>query len=191
MGKKLGIGLGLAAVLWLSLLPLSGGTATNLTLPQDVLTSQADSCHNGTITVYPAVPSPVDPVSIVISGWWGSSCPAVTYQHLMAGYNITFSITVTEVAVTPPVACLDVVTPWTITQELGTLVPGLYTVQANCSAGPCWSFEAKTTFRVWRPTAVQWQQYFPTVLREGMLAPELNCIRTDAQVLTILHSEVK
>lgn len=165
MGKKLCIGLGLAAALWLSLLPLGIPPPANLAVPQDVLASRADSCHRGTITVYPAIPSSVDPVWIAVSGWWGSSCPEVTYQHLMVGYGITISITVTEMAATPPVACLDVVTPWTITQELGTLLPGLYTVQADCSAGPCWSFQAKTTFRVLRPTAVQWQQYFPAVLR--------------------------
>ncbi len=165
MGKQLWIGLGLAAVLWLCVLPLSAGPATNPARPLDVHTSQTDSCHSGTITVHPATPSSIDPVSITVSGWWGSSCPAVTYQHLMVGYNITFSITVTDIAADPPVACLDVVTPWFITQEMGTLWPGLYTVQAGCSAGPCWSFQATTTFRVLRPTAVQCPQYFPALLR--------------------------
>ena len=97
-----------------------------------------------------------------------SSCPAVTYQHLMVGYNITFSITVTDIATDPPVACLDVVTPWAITQEMGTLWPGLYTVQADCGAGPCWSFQAKTTFRVLRPTSVQSYQHLPGVMRAAM-----------------------
>lgn len=165
MDRRLGIVLGVAAVLWLSVLPLRAGPAANLALSQDMVTSQADLCHRGTITVYPANPSTADPVSIAVSGWWGSSCPTATYQYLMAGYNITFTITVTEMVVTPPVGCLTVVTPWAITQEMGTLLPGLYTVQANCNAGPCWSFQAKTAFHVLRPTAVQWQQYFPAVLR--------------------------
>jgi len=166
MGKKLGIVLGLATALWLSLL-LSTGPAADPAIPPGTLTGQADSCHRGTITVYPPAPTTVDPVSISVAGWWGSSCPAVTYQQLMTGYNITFTITVTDLAVTAPVGCLTVVTPWTITQELGLLLPGLYTVQANCNAGPCWSFQAKSALQVFPPTAVQWRQYFPTVLRGG------------------------
>jgi hypothetical protein len=82
----------------------------------------------------------------------------------MAGYGITFSITVTDRVANPPIACLDVVTPWAITQELGTLPLGLYTVQADCSAGACWSFQAQTTFRVWASTGEYWQ-YLPVLLR--------------------------
>jgi hypothetical protein len=85
----------------------------------------------------------------------------------MAWHSITLSITVTELVTTPPIGCLDVVTPWTITQELGTLPAGDYAVQADCSAGPCWSFQARTAFLVREPTEVHWQQYLPAVLRAG------------------------
>jgi hypothetical protein len=164
MEKRLCLAFALAALLWLGLLPLSAAPTVNGTMPLDRVSSQTDLCHRGEITVHPPNPSTVDPVSIAVSGWWGSSCPAVTYQHYMITHSITLSITVTDLVAVPPVGCLDVVTPWAITQEMGTLPLGDYTVQADCSAGPCWSFQAKTTFRVWAPTGMYWR-YLPAVLR--------------------------
>jgi hypothetical protein len=167
MDKRLCLAFGLTAVLWIGLLPLGAAPTVNGSMPPDPVSSQTDLCHRGEVTVYPPNPSAVDPVSIVASGWWGSSCPAVTSQHYMIGHSITLSITVTDLVAVPPVACLDVVTPWTITQEIGTLPLGDYTVQADCNAGPCWSFQARTTFRVWAPTGMFWR-YLPAVLRASM-----------------------
>jgi hypothetical protein len=155
MGRKPGIGFGLAALLLLSLLPCRAAPG-----------SAEDLCHNGGVTVYPTAPTTADMVSLVVSGWWGSSCPAVQCEHDLADYHITLSITVTDLAAIPPVACLDVVTPWTITHELGALLPGEYTVQANCSAGACWSFQEKATFQVRQALGPQ-RVYLPAVRGSG------------------------
>ena len=164
MDRRLGIGFGVTAVLWLCLLQFSAAPAANLAMPQEPLGTEQDLCYSGEVTVHPAAPTTADTVSIVVSGWWGSSCPVVTCEHSVAGYHITLSITVTDMAAIPPIACLDVVTPWTITQELGALLPGEYTVQADSSAGTCWSFRQKATFGVQAPTGTQ-RQYLPAVLR--------------------------
>lgn len=163
MDGRVSRGLGLAAVLWLSLLPFSVAPAANSGRSQDSPGALSDLCHRGEVTVHPGAPTTADPVSIVVSGWWGSSCPAVTGEPATAEYNITLSITVTDMVTIPPVACLTVVTPWIITRELGALLPGEYAVQADCSAGACWSFQEKVTFQVREPTGTHWQ-YLPAVL---------------------------
>jgi hypothetical protein len=163
MKRAFWIGFGVAALLWLSLLPLSAAPSADTSLPPECTSNGSDLCHRGQVAAHPPNPSTADPVSIIVSGWWGSSCPAVTYEHSMVGHSITLSMTVTDLVSVPPVGCLDVVTPWTITQEMGILPPGDYTVQAECSAGPCWSFQAKTAFRVWAPAGMFWC-YLPSVL---------------------------
>lgn len=164
MERRLCISLALAAVLGLGLLPVSAAPAALPPLPPDPASSQSDLCHRGKITIDPPAPTSIDPVSIVVSGWWGSSCPQTTYAPRRTANTITLSITVTDLIADPPVACLEVVTAWAITHELGTLSPGEYTVQADCSAGACWSFQAWTTFRVWAPTGMYWI-YLPALLR--------------------------
>ena len=163
MERRLCVSLALAAVLGLSLLPIS---AAHPATPIDRGDSESDWCHRGEIRVYPPAPRNIDPVSIVVSGWWGSSCPEPTYELWRTANIINLLITVTDIVADPPVACLDVVTVWAITHELGVMQPGEYTVQADCSAGACWSFQAKRTFRVWAPAGMYWI-YLPALLRTG------------------------
>jgi len=162
MGNRIWMAVALAALLLLNLLWFGSAEATNPATPLGVSTTVSPTCPGGGIAIHPPAPTTAEPVSVTISGWWGSSCPAVTCIPETTGFIITLQITVSDIVADRPVACLDVVTPWTITQELGALLPGEYTVHADCDAGSCWSFYEKATFQV-RALARTHRQYLPAV----------------------------
>lgn len=124
------------------------------------------ACHDGLITVQPTNPTPSDEIKIIVSAPWSSSCPAVTCTQSIDGQHICLDFTVVDLSTIVPVICLTVISTWTMTNTVGTLPPGSYTVEATIHAGPCWSCLLSTTFNVSQPTVPQttYRQYLPLVL---------------------------
>ena len=141
--KLLCLGLCLVLTLLSSAVPASASPA-----------SHTSSGQAGHITIRPAHPTPADQVSVIISGLWGSSCPVVTYSHCRAGYDIVFNVTVRDLSEIAPVYCCTVITSWAITETLGTLSAGMYTLQANVRGGNAWNFRETVTFTVTSPLPI-------------------------------------
>ncbi|MBC7260465.1 MAG: hypothetical protein H5T63_00505 [Chloroflexi bacterium] len=157
------INLFLAAVL-LSTVPASA----QLAQPPITVTPCVErcACHDGSITVLPINPTPSDEIQIIVSAPWSSSCPAVTCFKSIDDHRISLDFTVVDMSTIVPVICLTVISTWTMTNTVGTLPPGSYTVEATIRAGPCWSCQLLTTFDVSQPTVPQitYWQYLPLVL---------------------------
>jgi hypothetical protein len=152
------------AVMLLSIAPANA----QLAQPPITVTPCTENCfcHSGSITVHPANPTPSDEILVITSAPWSSSCPAVTCMQSMDGNRIYLDFTVVDLSTIVPVICLTVISTWTMTNTIGTLPPGTYTVQANINAGSCWSVALSTTFDVGSPTVPQvtYWQYLPLVL---------------------------
>lgn len=157
------INLFLAAVL-LSTVPASA----QLAQPPITVTPCVErcACHDGLITVQPTNPTPSDEIQIIVSAPWSSSCPAVTCTQSIDGHHIYLDFIVVDMSTIVPVICLTVISTWTMTNTVGTLLPGLYTVEATIHAGPCWSCQLLTTFDVSQPVVphTTYWQYLPLVL---------------------------
>ncbi len=106
------INLSLAAVL-LSIVPANA----RLAQPPITVTPCVGrcACHDGSIAVYPANPTPNEEVLIVTSAPWSSSCPAVTCMQSRHGQHIYLDLTVVDMSTIAPVLCLTVISTWTMT----------------------------------------------------------------------------
>ena len=145
-GKLWRVGLCGALVLLSGALPV--GITTNGLLPccSAAPALQDDLGHAGRITLHPTHPTPADSILVTISGLWGSSCPVATCRRAAGDADFNFCIEVSDLP--PPAVCLTIVTEWAITETLGTLSPGSYTIRADVRAGSCWSFQRMLTFTV-------------------------------------------
>jgi|GEM_PF-1548058 len=104
----------------------------------------------GMVSIKPANPSDTTPVTVVISGQYGSSCPKVSYRHTIVGYLITIQGTVTD---EPGTRCASVITPWSISVLLGVLPAGTYTLMVDIQGG-IWSVQDTLTFTVFQTATV-------------------------------------
>jgi hypothetical protein len=91
----------------------------------------------GTLTaeteIFPANPTEFDFITITVSGEWPNSCvPNVSYVTVI-GDSIHFEVFDDY----PPGACLQVVTSWELTNYVGPLSPGTYTIYAHLLVDPC------------------------------------------------------
>jgi len=69
---------------------------------------------------------------IVVSGQHGSSCPEVKYDFARSGSVISILGAVGD---EPGVRCASVITPWSISVDVGVLPAGTYTVTVDIQGG--------------------------------------------------------
>jgi len=116
--------------------------------PNPGYSSSEDGCFS--VTVAPPAPTESDYIKITVAGWLPNLCWDANSSHTVSG-NVVY-ITVELVDMTPPgMACVDVVMPFSITEEIGQLPAGFYHVLTtlNSSQPPCApmtpSFEVQPT----------------------------------------------
>ncbi|MHC4153657.1 MAG: LamG-like jellyroll fold domain-containing protein [Planctomycetota bacterium] len=78
------------------------------------------------VTILPPAPTPADVVAITLAGTWGNSCVPDGLDVSMVGNDIYFGVFWTY----PPTYCLQVVSSWELTECVGPLPVGTYTVHA-------------------------------------------------------------
>ena len=84
------------------------------------------------ITIEPPQPTSEDYVLITVSGEFANPCFEIFSSHEINGNNITISV---QIVPTGEV-CIQVITPWSVTEAIGQLPPGEYKVAAIIDA-PC------------------------------------------------------
>ena len=87
----------------------------------------------GTIIVEPAQPTTADTIQITVSGVFGNPCFEVSSSNSITGNEITVPVEI----IAANVPCLQVVAPWTVTEEIGQLPVGQYQVTATVSCSLC------------------------------------------------------
>jgi hypothetical protein len=81
-----------------------------------------------TMEVSPEHPTASSRVAITVGGTWGNSCAPNESLITVAGQSIYF----TAIHSYPPhIVCATVITSWHLTEEVGPLSPGTYTVYAR------------------------------------------------------------
>lgn len=75
------------------------------------------------IEILPSNPASADPVFVRASGTWRNSCVPSNPRVRISGSSISI-----ESAYAPDTACLQALTPWSVTTELGCLPAGTYRV---------------------------------------------------------------
>jgi hypothetical protein len=99
-------------------------------IDEDFLGDACDPCIEigaVCVQVLPPQPSPSDFVQVRLSGSFPNSCWEATASHTVAGNDINATLVETEEGE----ACLDVITPWGIALDIGTLPSGQYDVNLN------------------------------------------------------------
>ena len=79
------------------------------------------------MSVAPQWPTPQAQVSITLSGEYPTSCIPRLSAIGIAGYQVYFDVILDY---PPGTVCLAVITPWVLTESVGPLSPGTYTVHA-------------------------------------------------------------
>jgi hypothetical protein len=92
--------------------------------------SDVDWCD---VEIIPEHPTSSDVVVITISGWWGNSCTPNASNVSVMGNDIYFDVIWDY---PPGIICLDVITPWALTEYVGPLSVGTYTVYARIVGYP-------------------------------------------------------
>jgi len=103
----------------------------------------------GTLTaeteIFPTNPTEFDFIGITVSGEWHNSCvPNVSFVSVM-GDSIHF---VVFDDYPPDIVCLQVISGWELTDYVGPLSPGTYTIHAYHMFDPCSPFSDPYTFVV-------------------------------------------
>ena len=83
--------------------------------------------------IVPEHPTSCDVVVITLSGWWGDSCIPNYSAISRVGNNIYFDVIWDY---PPNIMCLAVITPWELTESIGPLPTGTYTVYAGLNGYP-------------------------------------------------------
>jgi hypothetical protein len=82
----------------------------------------------GSASITPASPTSADSVAVAISGWVPDTChPAPTGTVDVSGRNITVNLSSASAA-TPGMACGQVMTPFTVSVNIGRMPAGSYTI---------------------------------------------------------------
>ena len=87
---------------------------------------------NGVLVV-PEHPTSSDVVAITLGGEWGSSCTPNASNVSVMGNDIYFDVIWDY---PPGIGCADVITPWELTEPVGPLPTGTYTVYARIVGYP-------------------------------------------------------
>ena len=83
------------------------------------------------VEIFPAEPTDTSTISITVSGEWGNSCIPQQSDFYIDGNNIYF-----DVFLEPQGICAQVMTSWELTEDVGQLPEGTYTVYAGCHQLP-------------------------------------------------------
>ena len=103
------------------------------------------------VTVDPPAPTESDDIKITVAGELPTVCFHVNSSHTVSG-NVVY-ITVEAVEVLPPgMSCLQVVIPFSITEEIGQLPAGVYVVQTTVNTPPCVDVTSFEVQEVVQPT---------------------------------------
>ncbi len=85
------------------------------------------------VEIDPDNPISTDPVTMILSGWWGNSCVPNNSAVSVIGKDIYFDV----IWDYPPfISCLTMITGWTLADLVGPLPPGTYTVYARVVGYP-------------------------------------------------------
>jgi hypothetical protein len=83
--------------------------------------------------IVPQNPTSFDIVAITLGGDWSDSCIPNASNVLVMGNDIYFDVILDY---PPDIMCLTVITPWGLTESVGPLSPGAYTVYARIVGYP-------------------------------------------------------
>lgn len=123
--------------------------AGSSSLPIDCDKGINQACgYNVQITVVPALPTQDDIIQVISSGDWYDSCIPYYYSHQI----INNLIRVDAVAYyNPGVWCLQVITPWEFTINIGGLPSGFYQVNLYIGGAPCATRSFTVLHRIYLP----------------------------------------
>jgi hypothetical protein len=82
--------------------------------------------------IVPQNPTSFDIVAITLGGEWGDSCIPNVSNISVIGNNIYFDV----IRDYPSPVCLTIIMPWELTESVGPLSPGMYSVYARLDWGP-------------------------------------------------------
>ena len=131
------------------------------------------------ITIEPPQPTSEDYVLITVSGEFANPCFEIFSSHEISGDNITISVQIVPVGE----VCIQVITPWGVTEEIGQLPPGDYEVTAiidapccfPCNPPPC---VEEASFRVFPAGEVSCLEQFAVAVQTCLLSADiLPCVR--------------
>jgi len=98
-----------------------------------IVASQAVGWPLSSTQIVPQNPTSSDLVAITLGGDWGSSCTPNASAISVMGDNIYFDVIWDY---PPDIICLAVMTPWQLTESIGPLATGTYTVYARIVGHP-------------------------------------------------------
>lgn len=87
---------------------------------------------HASIIIEPPRPTSEDYVLITVSGEYSNPCFEIFSSHEINGNTITISVQIVPIGE----VCIQVITPWSVTEEIGQLPPGGYEVTAIIDT-PC------------------------------------------------------
>jgi len=82
-----------------------------------------------TLTIKPLNPTVNDPIEITVSGEWANSGYDITsHSHIISGNTIQIKATIVQ---KPDIVYLQVITPWSFTENIGKIPGGQYKIEAT------------------------------------------------------------
>ena len=88
---------------------------------------------SGETEIFPTNPTQFDVITITVSSTWGSSCVPNISNVDVDGNDIFFEAFTNY---PPDIFCLSVITPWELTEDVGPLSAGMYTIHASANEYP-------------------------------------------------------
>lgn len=90
--------------------------------------AKAQASYGLTIEVIPVAPTVNDNVQITVAGEWPNTCYSIVGHHYtISGSTITVIV---DTFVEIDKMCLEMLVPWSVTEDVGCLAEGTYTVNA-------------------------------------------------------------
>lgn len=109
------------------LLGTVAATAQARTAPQAVIANGENQPIDAKIDIVPAAPIVGDSIFITVGGDWSTGCIPKILTHSLVGNTIVLDIVPPD----PSMPCGQVITPWSLTAELGQLPQAQYHIKTQ------------------------------------------------------------